>query len=161
MFRLLHVIEKEIKSNRHSAHLVVFLLSRAREKEENHHSFLHPYLFVRSFAKKNALLSPAVCVCIRGHVRMSDGRQMGQRRQQQKCATTVCCSSDVLYHSQEQHSYIWIDYNANNEQYPSKPIVLSKKKSILLFFVNLETCSKINCTNSSTNCSTTINKCIY
>jgi hypothetical protein len=51
---------------------------------------------------------------------MSDGRQMGQRRQQQKCATTVCCSFDVLYHSQEQHSYIWIDYNANNEQYSRK-----------------------------------------
>lgn len=70
---------------------------------------------------------------------MSDGRQMGQRRQQQKCAATtttttttntVCCSFDVvLSHSQEQHSYIWIDYNANNEQY-SGELFLSLTMSI-------------------------------
>jgi hypothetical protein len=55
--------KKEIKSNRHSAHLVVFLLSHAREKEENHHSFLHPYVFARSLAK-NAQLSPAAYTCV-------------------------------------------------------------------------------------------------
>jgi hypothetical protein len=56
------------KSNKHSAHLVVFFLSHAREEDgggRRKSSFLliHPYVLVRSLTK-NAQLSPAARMCI-------------------------------------------------------------------------------------------------
>jgi hypothetical protein len=135
---------------------VVFLLSPARKEEENHHSFLHPYVFARSSTKK---MHSYRRLCLR--IPMSDGRQMGQRQQQQTCATTtVCCSFDVLYHSYEQQNYIWIDYNANNEQYSSdytSPLFVSM---FFNHFFNIETCAKIYRTDSTANRSTTINQSI-
>jgi len=65
------------------------------EKRERRKSSFFLAMFARSLTTKKE------CTTIAGCIRMTDGRQMGQWRQQQECATTVCCSFDVLHHTQE------------------------------------------------------------
>jgi hypothetical protein len=111
-------------------------------------------MFARSFSykKKNAQLSPAA------YEWLTEDRWGNDDNNRSVLLLFVVHLTFFIIHKNSS-GYIWVNYNANHDQYSSKLISVFFFK-YCLSIKNIETCSKVNRSYSSTNFTNTVNECI-